>query len=188
VAKELGMLLAKILLSASFVGCWLVVSAFGFDPVVIDAISSPGSNTKHTKQHISPIPEELLEDPVFRLSTVCDDLGRELKEARSCDVDLECGKVIAGTSCGCTRNLIARKDADMTKLNRLINQYLALASVSLEWPTECRQVEFASSCDCPEAIGFACKDHLCTWNYLEAEPWMQQTEPPNLTLSPNFHP
>lgn len=75
---------------------------------------------------------------------------------RSCTEDSECGVELTGTSCGCTRNWVARADADTTTFYALISEGGAL---------EC-ELGGESTCDCPEVDGFACVDEICTWNYL----------------------
>lgn len=93
--------------------------------------------------------------------TTCEDLGTtfeaEKAEIQSCDVAADCGQELVGTSCGCTRNLVARADADTTEFYALIDQANA---------NEC-DLGLGSTCDCPEADGFDCIDHVCTWNYVQ---------------------
>lgn len=80
----------------------------------------------------------------------------ETKKIRSCTKNAECGQDLQGTSCGCTRNWVARNDADTTHFYELIDQGAAL---------QCELIP-ASTCDCPAAEGFACDQGICTWNYL----------------------
>lgn len=61
---------------------------------------------------------------------------------------------LVGTSCGCTRDLVANKTADLTEFWGVVN------SMS---DAECG---LGSDCDCPEADGFICQDEHCAWNYL----------------------
>lgn len=90
----------------------------------------------------------------------CEDVQAEFEaEAaaiRSCDEDSECGTELTGTSCGCTRNWVARLDADTTTFYALMEEGSAM---------EC-ELAGDSTCDCPEVDGYACVDHVCTWNYL----------------------
>ena len=79
----------------------------------------------------------------------------ERASIQSCTEDAECGQVLTGTSCGCTRNLVARNDADTTGFYNLQGQ-LGAMSCDLGGGT----------CDCPEADGFKCEDSVCTWNYI----------------------
>lgn len=76
---------------------------------------------------------------------------------RSCEDDTECGQVLTGTSCGCTRNWVARTDADIT-------EWEATRAAALDG--ECGIGGGISTCDCPAADGFACDAGICTWNYL----------------------
>jgi hypothetical protein len=83
----------------------------------------------------------------------------ELASIQQCSTAADCGQPIKGSSCGCTRDLVARKDADLER-------YLELQQSALE------TCGFGgSTCDCPEADGFACVNERCAWNYTgEAEP------------------
>lgn len=89
----------------------------------------------------------------------CDSLREqaslELAKLRSCNSAAECGQPIPGSSCGCTRDLVARQDADL-------GAYLALRS---EVASRGCANDGGSTCDCPSANGFACIDHTCAWNY-----------------------
>lgn len=87
----------------------------------------------------------------------------ELASIQACSSAGECGADLQGTSCGCTRNLVARVDADLTRFNQ-IQESLAAA--------ECGG--FISTCDCPPADGFACVEGHCTWNYVDVP---QLTDP-----------
>ncbi|HET7541356.1 MAG TPA: hypothetical protein VFK05_15875 [Polyangiaceae bacterium] len=94
----------------------------------------------------------------------CDALVNEMQgslaSVQSCQSAAECGQRIPASSCGCTRDLIARKDADLT-------QYLAQRADVIE--RGCA-FEGGSDCDCPSADGFACVNQRCTWNYTTVEP------------------
>lgn len=81
----------------------------------------------------------------------------ELDDLRACTTDAQCGQVLAGTSCGCTRNLVVREDADPTRFWALWDDAVAL---SCDVGT--------SPCDCPEAYGFVCDDGQCGWRYVSA--------------------
>lgn len=87
-------------------------------------------------------------------------LWTEIDNIRACESSAQCGQVLAGTSCGCTRDLVARTDADLST-------YLALLA---DVETAGCDAGFVSTCDCPEADGYACTDGLCTWNYVEPPP------------------
>jgi hypothetical protein len=84
----------------------------------------------------------------------CDDLQAELDAIQACTADDQCGRVLEGTSCGCTRALVARNDVPVAVFEAL---RVALEDVC----------GFGSTCDCPEADGFACVDGRCSWNYLD---------------------
>jgi len=84
------------------------------------------------------------------------DFEAETQAIRSCEEDAECGQVLAGTSCGCTRDWVARTDADTTAWQEALD-----AATS----NRC-EVSLASPCDCPAAEGYACVDNICTWNYI----------------------
>jgi hypothetical protein len=84
--------------------------------------------------------------------------AKELAKVQSCSTADECGQPISGSSCGCTRDLVARKDADL-------GRYLELQKSAA---TVCGSG--GSTCDCPAADGFACVDQRCAWNYTTTEP------------------
>jgi hypothetical protein len=85
------------------------------------------------------------------------DFAAETAAVRACETDDECGQVISGTSCGCTRNWVARIDADLSAFEEIRNK---LEANSCELPGT------ISTCDCPAADGFACEQGICTWNYI----------------------
>lgn len=80
----------------------------------------------------------------------------ETLKIRSCKQPSECGVELPMTSCGCTRNWVARKDADTKPFYDLLAQGQEL---------ECELIG-PSTCDCPAAEGFTCTQNICTWNYL----------------------
>lgn len=84
-------------------------------------------------------------------------LDEELAALRSCTENDECGQVLTGTSCGCTRNLVARLDADTTRFGELLTTQVNGETCS----------EFGSPCDCPPADGFECRDRQCGWHYVD---------------------
>ncbi len=79
-------------------------------------------------------------------------------EVRSCTEASECGTVISGFSCGCTRDWVGRLDADENLLTDA-----AQAGVD----GECGWAMWGGTCDCPEVDGFDCIDNICTWNYTQ---------------------
>ncbi|MEO6599951.1 MAG: hypothetical protein ABIQ16_08785 [Polyangiaceae bacterium] len=94
----------------------------------------------------------------------CDSLVSDMKgtlaSVQKCKSAADCGQPIPGSSCGCTRDLVARKDAD-------ISPYLAQKARVFD--LGCAS-EGGSTCDCPNADGFACVDNVCSWNYVTVEP------------------
>ncbi|MEL6178608.1 MAG: hypothetical protein AAFS10_06625 [Myxococcota bacterium] len=80
----------------------------------------------------------------------------ELSTIQSCTTDAECGQPLTGTSCGCTRNLVARNDADTTRFYELQRETVTLGCDL-----------GSSTCDCPEADGFICDAGVCNWNYTQ---------------------
>ena len=105
---------------------------------------------------------DLLVDLTAPSAAVCDGLEATFDEAftavRSCEDASDCGTVIPGFSCGCTRDWVGRLDADVSVLTEAAD-----AGVD----AECDWAMWGSTCDCPETDGFACIDNICTWNYVE---------------------
>jgi len=91
-----------------------------------------------------------------------------LSSAQSCKSAADCGQPIPNSSCGCTRDLVARKDADLTKYQTLKKQVDDRG---------CEE-DGGSTCDCPNADGFACIANVCAWNYVKPEPPACQPYPP----------
>ena len=87
------------------------------------------------------------------------DFAAETKNIRYCQRDEQCGQVLTGTSCGCTRNWVARVEADLTVWNAMREAIVAEG---------CGIPGGISTCDCPPADGFACEPEagMCTWSYL----------------------
>ena len=84
-------------------------------------------------------------------------VSKELGAIQACQTDSDCGQVLKGSSCGCTRNAVARIDADLTN-------YLKAKSASVD--NACGGSFGISICDCPQTEGFACVQNMCSWNYL----------------------
>ncbi len=84
-------------------------------------------------------------------------VSKELGAIQACQTDSDCGQVVQGSSCGCTRNAVARIDADLTN-------YLKAKSASVD--NACGGSFGISICDCPQTEGFACVQNMCSWNYL----------------------
>ncbi len=86
----------------------------------------------------------------------CEDLASEFEAVSACETDAECGQVMEDwPACGCTRQPVARRDADLSGLYRLLAETSSLDCAGL-----------GSTCDCPEADGFVCDEGSCTWNYV----------------------
>lgn len=96
--------------------------------------------------------------------SACDSLVGELaatlSSVQTCMSAADCGQTIPGSSCGCTRDLVARKDADLSS-------YLAQRAKVSELGCA---TDVGSTCDCPNADGFACIKNVCAWNYVQVEP------------------
>lgn len=92
------------------------------------------------------------------------DYATELAAVQSCAAPEDCGQVLDGTSCGCTRDLVARLDADTAPLYALID----------EGQAESCAIPLTSVCDCPATAGFDCVSGVCTWNYVDDDPYLAQ--------------
>ncbi|TNE43133.1 MAG: hypothetical protein EP343_34570 [Deltaproteobacteria bacterium] len=79
----------------------------------------------------------------------------ELQNIQSCSEDKECGQVLQGTSCGCTRNKVARNSADTTRFFAIIKK-----AGSLGCP-----LPLVSTCDCPRTYGYQCVQGVCAHKY-----------------------
>jgi len=88
------------------------------------------------------------------------ELATTLANVQKCSSAADCGQPIPGSSCGCTRDKIARKDADLAP-------YLAQRAKASELGC---LTDGGSVCDCPNADGFACISNVCAWNYVNVEP------------------
>ena len=93
----------------------------------------------------------------------CDEIKADftsyLATIQTCDTASECGTVLTGTSCGCTRNLVARADLtaqQVADFEALKAQYSACGG------------SFLSTCDCPAASGFKCSENRCSFNLVTA--------------------
>jgi hypothetical protein len=83
-----------------------------------------------------------------------------LSSAQQCASAADCGQPIPGSSCGCTRDLIARKDANLAPYLEARAKATELGCVT----------DGGSTCDCPSADGFACIENVCSWNYTNTLP------------------
>jgi hypothetical protein len=98
--------------------------------------------------------------PGRRCEDVAAEFAAESLAVRTCDVPEDCGQVLTGTSCGCTRDLVARLDADATLFYAVLDEANDRGC----------DLGLVSPCDCPDAHGFACVDGLCAWNYVDLPP------------------
>ena len=101
-------------------------------------------------------PELRIDDPA---PTTCDllfnDFVSESLKIRSCISDTDCGQSLAGTSCGCTRDHIARKDADTSAFYQLLAQAKENGCSD--------SLPITSACDCPQVSGTTCIAGMCDW-------------------------
>lgn len=81
------------------------------------------------------------------------DFEREEAAVRACTVAADCGQILVGTSCGCTRERVARLGADTTRDYALIDEASTLGC----------DLGLVSPCDCPPVSGFGCVAGTCTW-------------------------
>jgi hypothetical protein len=102
-----------------------------------------------------------------------EELAAEIDSIQACESDDECGQPLQGTSCGCTRNLVARKDADIGRFEELRDEHGARCDGGL-----------GSICDCPAADGYKCSSNRCGWNYQKQES-CTDTAPGQLCLKPD---
>lgn len=83
-------------------------------------------------------------------------INSEYARIASCSADADCGQVLNQTSCGCTREWVARTGADSSC-------FYALKKALYEM--YCNSEIFASSCGCHPASGFTCHNEQCSWEY-----------------------
>ncbi len=100
------------------------------------------------------------DSPVDTGYETCDELETafqtETAAIRSCTQPSDCGQQLTGTSCGCTRDWVARADADTTVFYDLMSQGNTMGC----------ELGTISTCDCPAASGFTCStDGVCVWDY-----------------------
>jgi hypothetical protein len=99
------------------------------------------------------------------LGDACVALRDELRAIRSCQSSEQCGQVLVGTSCGCTRDLVATTNADTGRFRELQTRVRMLLGDAGTIPAACASLGFGSVCDCPPAEGFACVEGVCSWSY-----------------------
>jgi hypothetical protein len=83
-------------------------------------------------------------------------INEEVAALRSCSLDSECGQILSGTGCGCSRELVGRLNVDTTRLDELL---------ATEVDGEPCYDPGGGSCDCPFVAGYECKDNQCSWRY-----------------------
>lgn len=81
------------------------------------------------------------------------DFAAETQAVRSCSSPAQCGQVLQGTSCGCTRNWVARTNANTQRFYQLLGDAQGCGMALI------------STCDCPQTYGFDCVQQICTWDY-----------------------
>ena len=81
---------------------------------------------------------------------------------RSCTDASECGQDIP-LGCGCTRNPVARLDADVEGFRALL---AARPNAADGGACPDPDVPSGSTCDCPAADGYLCTEGVCEWNLL----------------------
>lgn len=86
---------------------------------------------------------------------VLEEIAAEKRQLQQCASDSDCGASEGKGTCGCTRALAIRNDADPTRYRELIDR-----AISCDLPVG------GGTCDCPKADGFRCDNAVCTWNYV----------------------
>jgi hypothetical protein len=81
------------------------------------------------------------------------DFRAETRRIRACTVPADCGTVLSGTSCGCTRDWVARGGVSTTRFYQLLSDAQTCG------------LSLISTCDCPQTYGFDCVNNVCTWDY-----------------------
>jgi hypothetical protein len=86
----------------------------------------------------------------------CDDWSEEYQSwvgaINHCTTADDCVSV-AGTSCGCTRNVVVNQHEDIDGFKALVDARNDAGC----W--------LVTTCDCPAADGYACTNGVCGWNY-----------------------
>ena len=100
-------------------------------------------------------PPDIDVESLSSCAEIVDAVQTELQYIRYCEEDADCGRVLPRTSCGCTRDLVARRGADTTRFYVLVD---------LGYENSC-EMGFVSTCDCPAAEGYSCVENQCTWDY-----------------------
>ena len=91
-------------------------------------------------------------------ATSCSKVGSEIEKERqrlqACTTDSDCGASESKGTCGCTRAIPVRADADTTRYRALVDRAI-----------EC-DLPFGGTCDCPKTDGFRCENSACSWVYV----------------------
>ncbi len=98
--------------------------------------------------------EELPEpDPEWSCDDARDSLSSLMDELDTCEVDADCGIVVRGTSCGCTRSPVLPTAAaeHICEYEEALEQSVASCGAA------------STSCDCAEVLGIGCVLGECTW-------------------------
>jgi hypothetical protein len=111
--------------------------------------SAPACLNTYTQDGETSNPEEA------SCSNVSKELEAERQRLQACESDNDCGASEGKGSCGCTRALAIRADADPTRYRALVDRAIA-----------CGLPAGGGSCDCPKADGFRCEKASCAWNYV----------------------
>lgn len=80
--------------------------------------------------------------------------GQETAAVRACAVPSDCGQILQGTSCGCTRNWVANNNASTARFYQLLDIGSMNCGLAL-----------MSTCDCPQTYGFDCVNQTCQWDF-----------------------
>ena len=112
--------------------CWLMLATSA-------ACTVGGSNAPHEGD--------------VNCSSVLAELEAEREAIQRCDSNEDCGASEGAGTCGCTRALPIRIDADPRRYRGLIARANAC-----DFPS-------GSTCDCPNADGFRCLEGICAWNF-----------------------
>ena len=131
-------------------GTWRarVTVSFGCEPDL--PISS--ANCKDSEE-IYTLPFEIVPKAEPSCEGWMAEYSEEVDRISACTDASECEEV-KGTSCGCTRNLVANKNIDRGDFEQLQKEMNAAGCGII------------TICDCPQADGFVCNDGRCAWNYI----------------------
>jgi hypothetical protein len=89
--------------------------------------------------------------------TAFNEFTKESLLIRSCTKDSDCGQPLVGTSCGCTRDHVARKNASLSSFYETLARAANLNCLDA--------LPITSPCDCPAVSGSYCNAGICDWKY-----------------------